>query len=311
MKIKIKNFDFIRESLDFLKILHVPHQICSPLFDLHHKYVIRRLSKWFILVYKYLKDSNVKYLKENRKKRIHKNIWIFWWQGKYNMPNIVRMCLASVYKHSSDHRVVLITKKNVKDYAKLPEYIYTLVNNGNISLTNFSDILEYNLLRYYGGLWIDATVFCVSDLSSKYFGELYTASGGYMKYHSIVSLGKWTEFFFGGDINQPLFVFMDLFFKVYWKYHSSLIDYFLIDYALNYAYYYNIGEFRTYCNNNVCLRCKPDIYNMQKYLNKPYNSQVYHKFIKDSPWFKLTYKIDFKKNTNTLYNFLIHHNKLL
>lgn len=304
IKTKMRNFDFIRESLDFLKILHFPYQVCAPLFDLHHKYVIRHLDKWFHLAACCSRGNYIK--NENKSERLDKNIWFFWWQGETSMPNIVRMCLKSVYKHASNHKVIFITKKNVKEYAKLPRYIYDLISSGNISLTNFSDILEFNLLRNYGGLWIDATVYCVNDLPSRCFNNLYTASGGYIKYHNNIAMGHWTGFLFGGDAQQPLFVYMNNFFKIYWKYNKYLFDYFLIDYALNYAYKHNIGKFRNY--GQQILKSNPYIFRMQNYLNDQYNPILYNKFIRNAPLFKLTYKKKFKKNENTLYNVLLKKN---
>lgn len=36
-------------------------------------------------------------------------IWVCWWQGKENMPDIVKACYNSIQKHACNHPVILIT----------------------------------------------------------------------------------------------------------------------------------------------------------------------------------------------------------
>ena len=83
-------------------------------------------------------------------------IWVFWWQGLYDMPPVIQECYKSVIRNANGRDVILLTEDNYKDYVQLPFHILDKFNNRIISYTHFSDILRVVLLKEYGGLWIDA-----------------------------------------------------------------------------------------------------------------------------------------------------------
>lgn len=39
-------------------------------------------------------------------------IWVCWWQGEEQMPDIVKACYHSIQKHACTHPVILITSEN-------------------------------------------------------------------------------------------------------------------------------------------------------------------------------------------------------
>ena len=132
-------------------------------------------------------------------------IWVMWWQGVEGMPPIVRACWNQLNKVSSSHKIILITKENWRNYIQLPNYIIEKVNKGKITLTHFSDIIRIYLLNYYGGLWIDATVW-VEDLPYYCFNNrLFTLHGPGM-FPDFISRGEWVPFFLGtNERNYKLF----------------------------------------------------------------------------------------------------------
>lgn len=298
----INQYLIFRKFIGLLGHLKFPYKLRANLYDIYYRYINNKLNSEFKIAEKDLNNESTKST-NSVKPNMKKNIWVFWWQGADNMPDIVKKCVDSIQRHDTGHKVVLLTKYNIKRYTHLPNYIYEKLNQKKITLTHFSDILRFNLLHYYGGLWVDATVYCVSNLPNKCFKSLYTASGGYARDHSNVSLGKWTSFLFGGNAYQPLFVFMDNFFQLYWRLNNHLIEYFLVDYALNYAYQHNIGGFKSYVNEKV-ISC-PNIFKMINLLNVKYDPQEYKNLILGTSFFKLTYKKRFKKG-NTFYYFLLN-----
>ena len=230
------------------------------------------------------------------KKVNSKNIWIFWWQGKDRMPSLVKKCYQSVIRNKGRRHVILITKDNIKQYATIPDYIYEKVNNGEITLTHLSDILRFNLLNEYGGLWIDSTIY-LTDSLDVFDTEKIVTCGGYPKDGFFnISYGRWTGFFIGGPQDSELFNFMDNFFRIYWKYNDKLIDYFLIDYALNYAWNNNLGGFN-FSKKNI----NPDLFKLQGILKEKYDSDLFKKITKNTRAFKLSYKK--KINTNNEQSF--------
>lgn len=91
----------------------------------------------------------------------HKNypIWIFWYQGFCEAPELVKLCYESVRKYFPEHTINLIDKNNLAKYVSLPTFVYEKLEKGIISFTHFSDIVRLALLTQQGGIWIDSTVF--------------------------------------------------------------------------------------------------------------------------------------------------------
>lgn len=102
-------------------------------------------------------DSELAHVQSNK-------IWIFWWQGMENAPEIVRLCYQSVLERfSSTHEIIVITEKNYKKYVTMPEHVSELWEKKKITLQFFSDLLRLELLNRYGGTWMDATVLITDD----------------------------------------------------------------------------------------------------------------------------------------------------
>ncbi|KAB7788131.1 capsular polysaccharide synthesis protein [Bifidobacterium cebidarum] len=227
-------------------------------------------------------------------------IWIFWWQGIDTAPEIVRYCINSIKTHAGHRRVILIDKDNIRQYTTLSEHVFDLVNSGAITLTHLSDLLRFNLLYNYGGLWMDATLLTTESLDSVDTSTLFTCSGFNDPTLFNVSEGRWTGFFIGGPAGQPLFLFMDNFFSNYWQNNSEMPDYFLIDYALDYAWSSNIGNFR-----NTCLRYKdiqPRMFDLQQSLSNTSFLSMHWEEITDKTYI---FKLSYKKTTSTQAKYLM------
>ena len=119
--------------------------------------------------------KNYQFLQKKNSYR-HKYIWVCWLQGEKSMPDVVKYCLKSVQKNAPDEaEVVLITSDNLKKYIEFPNFIYQRLKKGSLTMTHFSDLIRMALLKEYGGLWIDATVFVSNKIPQKYFErDLYS-----------------------------------------------------------------------------------------------------------------------------------------
>lgn len=229
-------------------------------------------------------------------------IWCFWWQGQGEMPLLVQKCYRSILKHRGHYEVRLITKDNIRTYANLGNHVYEKVRHGKISLTHLSDILRFNLLSQYGGLWMDVTLYVVEDLDRIKVNGLYTCSSYPDPAEFNVAVGRWTGFLIGGPGNLKVFKFMDAFFKDYWNNNQDLIDYFLIDYALNYCWEHNISQFKQACINGQGRN--PNLFNLQPLLNCQYDEKVVEQLTADTFIFKLS--IRQKINVNDKRNVFNH-----
>lgn len=271
-----------------IRKIKLPVKINQIYNDNRHKKIEEKLKSNFI-------DSDCNYIYDNDTSNSEKIIWIFWWQGEEKMPPIVKACFESVKKNKGNSKLVLITKDNIKNYATIPDFVYKKVEKGEITLTHLSDILRFNLLNNFGGLWLDATVYVTSEITDEYFSKLFTCSGYDDKEHFFVAQGRWTGFIIGGSKHNPLFQYMNSFFINYWKNHTKLIDYFLIDYALNYAWENNIGNFRL-CSESNSNKFNINLFKLEPLLNHKFNSKKLKKLKVNTIMFKLNYKHEVKLN---------------
>ena len=290
----IGDFQFLLAKI--LKRIPISNRIKYKYNELRHKRIENILLPYFRIAEKNVSNQAVQ--------KYDGPIWLFWWQGINNMPPIIERCIQSVQENSDGRSVILVTKYNLKKYFKVPDRLIYLRQTNKISMAHFSDVIRFNLLRKYGGLWLDATILVTKKIGSEYFSKFFTCSGYEDKDYFFVTNGNWCSFLIGGGANHPVFQFMSAFYNAYWEKNDGLIDYFIIDYALKYAWQHNLGNFKKY---TLAYRDKknPDLFNLVGLLNHKFNYQKWHKLNQNTEMFKLTYKMHFSKEKNTFYDFIM------
>lgn len=101
-------------------------------------------------------------------------IWQYWGQGvdAPDMPEIVRICFASVDKYKGDYEVIRLSDDTIAEYVDLPPFVWEkLRHNPSFTRTFFSDLLRVALLRTYGGVWLDATILMTGQFPQSYEQE--------------------------------------------------------------------------------------------------------------------------------------------
>ena len=157
-----------------------------------------------------------------------RKVWMFWWQGIENAPLLVQRCYDSVKEHLSDWEIILITEDNYREYASFPNHILQKLENGQITLTHFSDLLRLELLINHGGLWLDATVLCTNDnipqsiLNSDLF--VFQAQKPGADGHAAI-MSSWCMY--AKTNNKILMATRDLLYE-YWNKNTKMDDYFLL-----------------------------------------------------------------------------------
>lgn len=284
------NFSFTIAKL----LRRLPAKNLSDNFNMYrHRKIQNQLKPIFEKAF----QSFTKYEKYN----VNNTIWIFWWQGEDSMPDIVKKCYNSVQRFCGNKKIVLITKDNIRDYTDISENIYLKLNSGVITFTHFSDILRANLLKNNGGLWMDATIYVTNSLDNIELKELlYRVSQSKDTFN--ISFGRWTGFFMGGPSGMDIMSFMDRLYQCYWEEYDELIDYFLIDYALDYAWNKNLSEFKSleYKYKNI----DPHLFDMQKFLNSKYDEMIWNDLTRNTNLFKLSYKKKINEKDDNVYNHL-------
>lgn len=105
--------------------------------------------------------------------RFSKRIWFFWLQGIDDAPDLVQKCHCSWRLRNPDWELVTLSADD------LPRYL----DHETIDLKTerpqvLSDLVRINLLRRHGGVWVDASCFCIQPLDDwlgAYFNEGFFA----------------------------------------------------------------------------------------------------------------------------------------
>jgi len=94
---------------------------------------------------------------------IKKTIWIIWYQGFDNAPELVKRCVDSWYYFNPDFEIILLDKNNLSNYIELNNPID--FNRRDLTVQAKSELHRLDLLHKYGGVYTDATVFCTKPLN--------------------------------------------------------------------------------------------------------------------------------------------------
>lgn len=213
-------------------------------------------------------------------------IWVFWWQGLDNAPQLVKVCVDSIYKNSGEHPVNIIDKDNISSYIDLPDYVTEKLKAGKMTITHFSDILRFALLYKYGGIWMDATIY----ISRSFDDEIYENPLFTIKAKN-PSGRKWTSFFWAASPGNRNIGMIRDFFYMYWEQEEGLIDYFLINSIISVAYKRN-DEFKKALD--AIPPSNEDVMAMFTQLNQAYNTL---QISSDTYINKLSYKRNWLEKT--------------
>ena len=255
-----------------------------------HKSIMDYLEK----EYKYIFE---KYKNEKEIKEVGDNlpIWVCWLQGEENAPQLVKNCINSIRKHANNHEVIVITEENYSDYIKIPQYITDKYNQKKISAAHFSDIIRMMLIRDYGGLWLDATVYCKKDIPMSIFNQPVFSCKSERQKTNYISEYQWTSFILGGKKNSLFYRFMVDFYLDYWKKEEVAIDYLFMDYVIVLARK-NLDIIDSQIENIPINNVDRDY--LASIFNNKFEEKEYSNFINsDTYLYKLSWRENFKKYT--------------
>ncbi|MDO4282317.1 MAG: capsular polysaccharide synthesis protein [Clostridia bacterium] len=291
--IQIMNHNSYEESQKITKRLMKKHEVMM-------EYIEKDFSN-FIKDYDF---DNVKLIDSDKK--LKDKIWICWWQGVENAPEIVRSCINSIKKYIKQHEIIILTEENYHEYVKFPDWIEEKKKKGIISRTHYSDLLRLEILANYGGIWLDSTFFCNSPKIEEYFNYPLWSIKRPDYGHCSVACGYFANYSLGCNYeNRKIFAVIRDFLLQYWSENNEIIDYLLTDYLIVLAQRHDkaIAEaFEAIPNSN------PECDELFKILQEPYEQQLWEKLSKDTILFKLTWKQSFPKEKDgkkTFYGMLV------
>lgn len=276
------------------------------------EWVYKVIEKKHAYVLNYLKSHYQNILGKYSMLKIENNpqpseehyIWVMWWQGEENAPELVKMCINSIRRNANDANVIIITEKNYKDYADIPDYIIEKHKKGIISFAQLSDIMRVFLIAKHGGLWLDSTIYVSQPIPSKCFDSyLFSLHTSYKK-TAFVQNDRIHCFVLGGTKNSPIFQYIREFLSAYWKDHDVIIDYYLLDYSIMLAYW-NISWVKNLIDDLEYT--SEGLYDLVEILNRPYDQNIVNKILQENIFSKLVWNQKLKKmkdNKLTIYGFI-------
>ena len=86
-------------------------------------------------------------------------IYIYWDKGEAAAPMMVRECIASWRRCNPGWDVHVLSASDVPEFVELSDEMVR-----SLPVQSFADLLRLRLLRKTGGVWADATLFCIAPL---------------------------------------------------------------------------------------------------------------------------------------------------
>lgn len=218
-------------------------------------------------------------------------IWVCWWQGLEQAPEIVKRCVESITQNALNHEVVVITENNYKDFVDFPLWVEEKKKKGIISRTHYSDLLRLEILGNYGGIWLDSTFFCTKPCIDDLFEYPVWSIKRPDYLHCSIACGQFANYSLGCTFeNRRVFAIIRDFLLNYWKNYDRIVDYLLTDYLIVLAQKYDEGVNRAIGGiepNN------PNCDELFKILGHPYNEAEWKKMKESTGLFKLSWKHQF------------------
>ena len=154
------------------------------------------------------------------------NIYILWFQGFNQAPQVVHWCVYSWKHYNPDCNIILLDNDNLHQYVDLNKVAY----DKDIEWCHLADIVRMLLLRDHGGLWVDATSFCHKPLND--WLPAYITSGffAFDRYRPDLMISNW---FLYAEKNHPLVTQWCeetlFYYQVYGKAHTYFIHHHLFE----------------------------------------------------------------------------------
>lgn len=228
-----------------------------------------------------------------------KTIWVCWFQGMEHAPDLVKQCYERLGKYNKN-RIILITDSNISDYINFPKHVMDKYVRGIIKRGHFSDIIRTALLYYYGGVWIDSTMYTTATIPD----FVWDQESFVFKYHNTAIYQLASSQFLRAEKGNVVLQRTLSALYAFWEKNNKLVSYYMWHYVFSRAVRMDASSLNRF--EQIPTRYAEDNHILQERLFEPFNA-------KDWSWLKsvtfvhkLSYKhLDFPERENTYYAKLI------
>ena len=305
--IKFNNFFKQKKILIIFFILHyIIFFIFIKIYYFHNfnNYISQTQTK--ILNFRETQEIGLKYIRNkyesfldklpfyNHTHQYSNKIFWCWLQGEQNAPKLYQSNLNALRKNCKNHEIIIITEKNMNQYINFPSFIRNKFNRNLIPKTHFSDMLRLELLKKYGGTWIDASVL-ITEYDESFFNNdlfFFKSSG-----ENWLSGSSW---FITGEKNSPILkTTLDLLYE-FWRTNNKLYNYFLFHFFFKMSCDRYINDFK-----NVPFYSNIPVHVLQYEMFQSFNIRRYKQILECSKVHKLTSKTNIKFTNETFYYYIL------
>ena len=97
---------------------------------------------------------------------IPKKIWMYWNGNLEEAPEVVQLSIQSWKALNPNYELTVINDENIQDILGFDFNLIFTISTIRLTIAAKADLLRLYLLTKYGGVWVDATTFCLKPLDS-------------------------------------------------------------------------------------------------------------------------------------------------
>ena len=143
-----------------------------------------------------------------------RTIYFLWYQGLDQAPLVVRKCLESWKEKNPSWEIVVLDRGNLESHVRLEVPAEKLAR---LEKNHLADLVRVYLLAGYGGVWVDATVYCMRPLDEWLHGCMHN---GFFCFHRPGPDRLMSSWFLAAAGSNPIPAKMKVEFTKYWASHS-------------------------------------------------------------------------------------------
>lgn len=160
---KSKNDGTLAQKILYKLNEFIPVHICTSKNVIYNKRLWNNY-KSFQKKYRNIIDEEI----ETSEPKENKTIWICWFQGIENAPELIKICYNSLFKNLKDYKIVVLTDENIDKYCNFSKAIKEKRKRGLIPAAHYSDLVRIDVLVNHGGIWLDSTVYFSGEFMPTY-----------------------------------------------------------------------------------------------------------------------------------------------
>lgn len=211
-----------------------------------------------------------------------KPIFMLWFQGWGKAPPVCKLCVRSWRKHNPDWQVVLL------DCHTLPAWVewrrdFNTVQGKKIPKAAASDIIRLALLKKFGGVWADATLFCNRPLDD------WLPDQDFFAFKNPDGAKQISSWFVAADMRSRMLEIWQKAVIDYWTERDTFHNYFWVHHLFAKLIKENVEFAQLWEQSKHISSFEPHHFHRSKFTG-PVDSETEKAIRSDVPVFKLTWK---------------------